>query len=98
MPRVTQTVRAERDLDDIWLHIAVDNLAAADDLIDTLIARSQLIATQPQIGRSRPELLDGLRSYAVARYVIFYRPEHDGIELVRVLHGARDISSADFFN
>jgi toxin ParE1/3/4 len=32
-----------------------------------------------------------LRSFPVKNYVIFYRPLEDGIEIVRVLHGAQDL-------
>jgi len=35
-----------------------------------------------------------LRSSPFGRYVIFYTPVHDGIDVVRVLHGARDIDAA----
>ncbi|MGH7989069.1 MAG: type II toxin-antitoxin system RelE/ParE family toxin [Limisphaerales bacterium] len=44
----------------------------------------------PLLGREREELLPRLRSFPVSRYVIFYRPMENGIEVVRVLHGARD--------
>jgi toxin ParE1/3/4 len=43
------------------------------------------------MGRERPELLADLRSFPVGRYVIFYLPRPHGIEVVRVLHGARDL-------
>ena len=91
MPQVNKTARAEQDLDDIWLHIALDNISAADALIDTIAERSLVLATQPNAGRARPELLAGLRSHPINSYVIFYRPKGDGIEIVRVLHGARDV-------
>ncbi|MGB8353529.1 MAG: type II toxin-antitoxin system RelE/ParE family toxin [Chthoniobacteraceae bacterium] len=32
----------------------------------------------------------------VSKYLIFYRPIDDGIELIRVLHGARDITPEYF--
>ena len=93
MPYVNKTVRAERDLDDIWFHIALDNVAAADALIDTISERSYVLATQPKVGRARPELFVNLRSHPVSSYVIFYRPEADGIEIVRVLHSVRDVTT-----
>ena len=43
--------------------------------------------------RVRDELAEGLRSFAVGRYVIFYRPISEGVEIVRVLHGSRDIDA-----
>ena len=33
----------------------------------------------------------GLRSLPLGNYIIFYRPIDDGIEVVRILHGARDL-------
>ena len=43
------------------------------------------------MGPRRPELGTELRSFAVARYVIYYRPIEGGIEVIRVLHSARDV-------
>lgn len=91
MLHVTKTVRAEEDLDEIWFYIALDNVAAADNLLDDIDSSCQLLAVQPQAGRLRPELAPELRSFPVGRYVMFYRPRDDGIEVVRVLHSARDI-------
>ena len=51
------------------------------------------LARQTHMGRSRPELGSDIRSMPVGRYVIFYLPLPSGIEIVRVLHGARDIES-----
>ena len=93
MQQVSKTTRAEQDLDDIWLHIALDNISAADALIDTIAERSLVLATQPNAGRARTELLAGLRSHPINSYVIFYRSKGDGIEIVRVLHGARDMAT-----
>ena len=43
------------------------------------------------MGRKRDELLPNLRSFPVGSYLIFYHPINQGIEVVRVLHGSRDI-------
>jgi toxin ParE1/3/4 len=91
LAHVNKTVLAERDLDEIWYHIAVDNLNAADALLDRIDQRCRLLASQPMVGRARPELAPDLRSLAATPYVIFYNPQADGIEVVRVLHGARDV-------
>lgn len=45
----------------------------------------------PESGRKRPDLAPDLRSLPVGNQVIFYRPIPDGIQVIRVLHGARDI-------
>jgi toxin ParE1/3/4 len=46
------------------------------------------------MGRARPELAAEVRSHPFRRYVIFYLPMNDGIDVVRVLHSARDIDTA----
>lgn len=48
-----------------------------------------MLARQPEIGTVRDDLLPGLRVWPIVKYVISYRPSDDGIEVVRVLHGAR---------
>jgi toxin ParE1/3/4 len=67
--------------------------SAADRFLDTLYERFLLLAGQPLLGQARSELALNLRSLPVGNYVIFYRPIDDGIEVVRVLHGARDIDA-----
>jgi toxin ParE1/3/4 len=46
------------------------------------------------MGRAREELAADLRSFPFGRYVIFYMPVQDGIDVVRVLHSARDVDAA----
>jgi len=50
-----------------------------------------MLAESPSAGRTREEFQPGLRSFPVGSFVVFYRPIEDGILVVRVLHGARDI-------
>lgn len=82
---------AVADMDEIWLYIARDNVDAADKLIYTIVSRFSRLAAKPDFGRPREELSAGLRSLPVGRYVVFYRPIQSGVEIVRVLHGARDL-------
>ena len=46
------------------------------------------------MGRQREELQPGIRSLAFRRYIIFYRRVSCTVEIVRVLHGARDLYEA----
>lgn len=46
MSRILKTVQAERDLDEIWQHIALDNLAAADTLLDAIVRSCRRLAGQ----------------------------------------------------
>jgi toxin ParE1/3/4 len=81
---------AEQDLEEIWSSIAEDaSPATADRLIDAIIDRFELLAEQPRIGRLRPEFGEGVRSFTVENYVIYYRHQVD-VLVARVLHGRRD--------
>lgn len=91
MARARFAPAAAADLTEIYDFIAADNRAAARGLIDRFERQVAMLAEQPGVGRARPELRSDLRSIAVGRYVIFYRPTEGGIEVVRVLHGMRDI-------
>jgi len=53
----------------------------------------QVLSRQPGSGRHREELAAGIQSFPFGRYIIFYRAVTGGIEIVRVLHGARDIEN-----
>jgi toxin ParE1/3/4 len=88
-PRITE--RAQADLDEAWDYVAQRNEAAADRLLDKILAAARRHASFPLIGRARDDLAPGLRSFAVPPYVVFYRPVDDTIEVIRVLYGARDI-------
>ena len=43
------------------------------------------------IGRARPELRENLRSFPYGAYLILYRAIGDGVEIVRVVHAARNL-------
>lgn len=84
---------AEEDLEEIWSFIAERDVEAADRLIDEITGRFDHLLAYPEAGRARHELLVNLRSFPVKRYVIFYQPTDDGVEIFRVLHGSRDVQS-----
>jgi len=91
MARIVHSPAAEDDLLEIWVGLAANNVSAAERLANDLRAATQLLATQPLIGKARREFGDGIRSFPVRDYVLVYRPILDGVELVRVVHGARDL-------
>ena len=92
MERVLRRPQAQDDIDDIWNYIADDNIHAADNWLDKLDEQFVLLTQQPLMGRARDELSAGIRSFPLGRYVIFYLPRANGIDVVRVLHSARDVS------
>ena len=69
---------------------------AADRLTDQFDATLEVIASTPRMGRKVEELAPYLRSFPVGNYLIFYRPLQDGMQLIRLLHGARDITPEYF--
>ena len=75
------------------MFIAADNPAQADDFIDLIDEKFQNLSRQPGLGRRREELVAGLRSFPVGRYVIFYLQVQDSLQIVRILHGARDLDA-----
>ena len=93
MARVLKRPLAENGLDEIWLYIAQDNPDSADAFLDKIEERCQALAQFPFIGTNRDELMPDLRSLPVGNYLIFYMPIEDGIVVVRVLHGMRDIDA-----
>jgi len=85
--------RSQHDLNKIWDRIAEDDRAAAERFAADIRQKCRLLADNPRLGRARDELRPGLRSFPVRRFLIFYRPLPDGIQVVRVVHGARNIEA-----
>lgn len=93
MPSFLVRPRARIDIDAIWDYVAKDSVAQADALVDRLSAKFKLLANQPDLGRPRDDLMPNLRSFPFERYIVFYCPVSDGIEILRVLHDARDVEA-----
>lgn len=96
MPNIVKRPLAEKDLNDIWDYIAEDNFAQANEFLRLINRKISALLETPMMGRSRDELAPSLRSFPVGRYLIFYQPIKNGIEVVRVLHSAQDITAQDF--
>ena len=85
---------AVTDLGSIWAYVAKDaSVDIADRLIDSVTHRFLLLATYPQMGRARDDLRPGMRSFPVAQYLILYRVESGDVEVLRIIHGHRDIEA-----
>ncbi|HLK56384.1 MAG TPA: type II toxin-antitoxin system RelE/ParE family toxin [Chthonomonadaceae bacterium] len=88
-----KTEQAKRDLLEIWVYIAENSFDAADRILDTINETCQRLAEIPGMGLRREELAPGLRSFPVGKYLIFYRQAENGIVVIRVLHGARNLEN-----
>jgi toxin ParE1/3/4 len=91
MPSYSLSREARQDIDEILIFIAVDNLDAAISFNDHLDNVFLMLGDNPKAGRERPELNDGLRSFPLGNYLVFYRIWAGKISITRVLHSARDL-------
>ena len=89
--------RARQDIEEITSRIAIDNLKAALRVHRAIEKAFQILVKFPDAGAIcdpfDPELA-GLRFWPLKRYrnyLVIYRPIEDGIEVVRVIHAARDM-------
>jgi toxin ParE1/3/4 len=71
--------------------IAIDKPKAADRFVGRIYAAEDLLANFPQIGEARADLAPELRKWTVGPYLMFYRVTPEGIDIVRILHGAQDL-------
>lgn len=87
--------RAQRDLRQIRSYVGEQSgFERANELIDRVLAVCTLFAGQPMAGRPHPELGAGVRSCNCGTYIAFYRPRGATVEILRVIHGRRDILAA----
>lgn len=93
MKRCKFSPLARADLREIHDYIAERDADAALDFVTRLQLACESLAAMPGQGRKRDDLAPGLRSFPVARYIIFYRRVTTGVEIARVVHGARDIEA-----
>ncbi len=92
--RVDYGPQARTDLLDIYHYIHADNPPAARRVVEKINTTCEAtLADNPFIGRPRDALQPDLRSFPVRPYIIFYRTTEHTIDIIRVLHGARDIDA-----
>ncbi len=83
---------ADQDLQDIFdytfeefgIDQAVDYVSSFDQAFENIIQN-------PEIGRKRDEIKEGLRSVLKEQHTVFYRLLDNRIRIVRILHASRDV-------
>lgn len=89
------TETAQDHLDAIHAYIARNSTEYALRMVDRLTRRSQQIADAPLSGRRVPEYdLDQIRELIEGAYRIIYHIKPDQIDVIAVVHGARNVLSA----
>lgn len=91
---VASICRCEQDLDEIWEYIAADSIDAADRVLNKIAEAFEQLAQTPGIGHYREELADKRhRFHLVHFYLIVYRWETKPLQIIRILHAARDVQA-----
>jgi toxin ParE1/3/4 len=93
MTRYRVSKHAKVDLDEIYNYVAAANATAAERLLATFKEKFRLLGTRPLLGQMRSDLAAGLRCFTAGSYVIFYTVQPPGVEIVRVIHGARNVEA-----
>ena len=93
MNRAIISLAAQEELLSIWEYVLKQSGSGevADRLIDRIFSKSELYSSQPLLGEARPDLAENVRCFVVGSYVVYYRPHDSGLEILQVVHGARDI-------
>ncbi len=82
----------ESDLLEIRDHIANDSPDSALRMMGSFVRAFRLLAKQPDLGHVREDLLEpSVRFWPVGAYLILYLAGRKPIEIVAVVHGARDV-------
>lgn len=96
MRELARTPYAAQDVREIVDYLLEHSEPAADRFIADLEAACQLLRSQPRMGRERDDLAPGVRSVVVGKYLVFFRASDETIEILRVIHGARNITPEMF--
>jgi toxin ParE1/3/4 len=92
MPRRIELIRAAlADFDGIYDYIARHNPGAAAQVLRSLDESIQLLSAQPKIGKVLRHRRLRLWLLTHDDYLVFYRERSGVIEIVRVIHGRRNI-------
>lgn len=96
--QIVKRPQAERDIEECFVFIAEENLNAGVYFLVAVEDSIEQIAKFPKIGKKRDfqaERFNNIRMWQVKKYenyLIFYQINEDIIEIIRVLHGSRDIT------
>lgn len=95
MIEVQLAAAADQDLKDIWRGLADYRLELADQRINQIVQKFELLSQYPFAGRQRNDILPNLRSIPVDRLLILYRilqeNDREVLEIVRVTDGRQNL-------
>ncbi|MCH7801232.1 MAG: type II toxin-antitoxin system RelE/ParE family toxin [Chloroflexi bacterium] len=89
--------QARTDMLEVWVYVAEDNgVESARSLNRQFLERFPLLAEYPHMGRARPELAPDVRSFPISSFVVLYRPTDYGVDILRIVHGRRQLETMFF--
>ena len=95
-PQIEYSDDAQADLLALMRYIADrDGKLRAEMVVGKIRGTIRTLAFMPGMGRQRPDIEPGARAFPATPWMIFYvpLPELDGIRVVRVIDGRRDLES-----
>ena len=93
--QVVLSREAQRNLDEIEAYILEQSGEGRAAAVMTRLQKTMHnLAAMPGMGRRKPYVDRNTRSFPVLSWTIFYTLREDGITVVRILHGHRDLPSA----
>ena len=84
------------DIEDILTYLDQRNPAVALRYRDDFYSAFSKLADNPYHGQAQPDISKNARHWVISPYRILYRIVDPDIEIVRVIHAARDITQQDF--
>lgn len=85
------TNKAVEDLSEIWDY-TYETWSESDRYYNLLLDSFHKLSQSPNLGKRYENITKGLLGYITGRHIIFYREmEASKIEIVRILHGRRDL-------
>ena len=92
MAEIVWTEPALSDLNDIAEYIALDNVVAAKQLVQTVFAKAERLEAFPSSGRIPPELEHlNYREVVVGPCRVFYKHDGDTVYILFVMRAERDL-------
>ena len=94
MGRIRYSKLASTDLCENAEYIERDKPEAAYRWIETIEGVCETLAANPEMGQARESKNHGAcRSFTSGSYVIFFRGIGDGVQIIRIVRGERDLDN-----
>ena len=96
MTLILKSPQYDEDIEQIWSYIYLASPNGADVVVEGIEETIALLADFPKMGTPCPHLALNLRRCSWREFLIYYRYLEDNVEIVRVLHGRRNVEPEKF--